>query len=217
MSTTRLLIIITSVALAGLILYGITGRGPEGSAAAAAPAPTVPAAPPPAAEIPMPPAHEIYNADRRQREEAARQIEHMRQLQTARQQREAAGNLTRQQWEELRMRNEWKMVNLVRTNMAGFLALKQEANKRPEREVTCKFCGGDAMLDLCVICDGSGKCPTCGGVGRERIEPDRPCPTCEGRKKCFLCAGRRKMPCNFCERGKITNIAPPPSTLVGLP
>ena len=216
MSVTRILIVITALALVGLISYGVVGKSPATPESEAS-APAVASVVVQSHVVAMPPVHEIYNDDRRQRAEAERQIEQMRELQSRRAVLAEATRETRGNWEELRMRNEWKMVQLVRTNMATFLAMKKAAGLRTRREVTCEICGGDQWLDLCVVCDRTGKCPTCKGTGGQLFDPDKPCPTCEGRKKCFLCAGRKKMKCNFCEAGKVSTVAQPPRTLFALP
>ncbi|MCS7064774.1 MAG: hypothetical protein NZL85_00720 [Fimbriimonadales bacterium] len=49
----------------------------------------------------------------------------------------------------------------------------------------------------CPRCNGSGKCPTCGGRGTIRggnperpIHPEQKCRACEGMKRCPNCYGK---------------------------
>jgi len=105
----------------------------------------------------------------------------------------------------------WKGVLL--TNRQKFEALRAQAAQSPDQKVPCAICDGKGVLDPCVVCDRTGKCPTCEGTGKVF---DEVCPTCVGTGKCFLCFGLGKMPCPFClspdgkEEGAITAGAPDP-------
>lgn len=39
----------------------------------------------------------------------------------------------------------------------------------------------------CAICDGSKKCHSCGGSGRNPCNQDLDCPTCKGSGQCSFC------------------------------
>jgi hypothetical protein len=114
---------------------------------------------------------------------------------------------------------EWRKV--VEQNMEKFEALRVEAAKSPEKIVPCTICDAQGVLHACVICDRSGKCPTCRGSGKFFEEV---CPTCQRGGKCFLCSGSGKMPCPFCQSSSLamesitpTTPAPPAEIPIGMP
>ena len=123
---------------------------------------------------------------------------------------------TQRRWQELRLVNEWKWTELVRTNRGLFNKLKSIALTRKSGKKGCEICHRSGWLDSCIICSGTGACPTCKGKG---IDPfsRKPCATCEGRKSCFICAGTRKMDCPFCEDGKVAVTAELPPREMPLP
>jgi DnaJ-class molecular chaperone len=107
---------------------------------------------------------------------------------------------------------EWTEV--IQTHRKTFEALRQEAAQSPNKKVPCTICDAKGILDLCVVCDHTGKCPTCRGTGK--VFGDT-CPTCLGSGKCFLCFGSGKMPCPFSQalpllKEVITPATPDPPT-----
>jgi hypothetical protein len=110
---------------------------------------------------------------------------------------------------------------LIEAHRQEFEALRAEAAQSPDKRVPCTICAGKDVLDLCVVCDHTGKCPTCRGTGKYWNEVDGVdgvCPACLGSGKCFLCYGSGKMPCPFSqplrvkEEGVITPGTPDPLT-----
>lgn len=84
----------------------------------------------------------------------------------------------------------------IDAQMPVFEELRKQAALSPDKYVPCTICDAKGILELCVVCDHTGKCPTCRGKGRD---VDGPCPVCLGNGKCFLCFGSGKMPCPFCQ------------------
>lgn len=103
----------------------------------------------------------------------------------------------------------WRAI--VAENMEKFEALRAEAAKSPDKRVPCSICDARGVLEVCVICDRSGKCPTCQGTGTVINEV---CPTCQKGGKCFLCSGSGKMPCPFCQSSSLSMEAITPTTPV---
>lgn len=100
-------------------------------------------------------------------------------------------------------------TEVIQANRQKFEALRKEAAQSPHKMVPCTICDAKGVLDLCVVCDHTSKCPTCRGTGKVF---DEVCPTCMGSGKCFLCSGSGKMPCPFCLDGVITPETPDPPT-----
>jgi|GEM_PF-1391085 len=148
---------------------------------------------------------------------AKEQIKAMQAAFDARKRREEIIPQTEFQWEQQLMRNEWKLKRLIDTNLGLFELMKIQARSEDDRELRCRICDGTAKLEVCIICDSKGKCPSCFGTGRERHGPERPCAVCEGRKTCFHCVGSKKMNCPFCEKGRITTVTPWPKYKLELP
>jgi len=85
---------------------------------------------------------------------------------------------------------------VIETYQPEFEILRAAARQSPARKVPCAICSAKGVLDLCVVCDRTGECPTCHGTGKYY---DGICPTCVGSGKCFVCFGSGKMPCPFCQ------------------
>ncbi|MDF7801900.1 hypothetical protein P4C99_20655 [Pontiellaceae bacterium B1224] len=70
---------------------------------------------------------------------------------------------------------------------------------------TCDVCDGTGViLKDCRTCNGTGKCPRCGGDGEldsEFLDRTTPCTTCRGTGKCTACngVGKIKIRCGNCE------------------
>lgn len=103
----------------------------------------------------------------------------------------------------------WREI--VAANMQKFEALRAEAATSPDKSVPCSICDARGVLEVCVICDRSGKCPTCQGTGTSFNDV---CPTCQKGGKCFLCSGSGKMPCPFCQSSSLSMEAITPETPV---
>jgi hypothetical protein len=140
-------------------------------------------------------------------------VQELQKMALEKRQRDEAAVNTHQARTEVQLRRHSAWVKLLQDNWAEFETLRQQAAQSPDKKVPCSICNGRSVLDLCVVCDHTGKCPTCGGSGKVL---ERVCSTCVGTGKCFLCSGSGKMPCPFCEspgtkeEGKITAHAPDP-------
>jgi hypothetical protein len=109
---------------------------------------------------------------------------------------------------QLYKQTHWSHV--ISTNWDAYLALRQKAQATPTGETPCTLCQGNWYMRYCILCDSTGKCPTCGGTGK--TGNDDYCPTCVGTGKCFRCAGSGKMGCPFCNDGMIEARGPSPPT-----
>jgi hypothetical protein len=89
----------------------------------------------------------------------------------------------------------------VSQNMKLFMSLRQQAARSPSQAAPCTICNGRGQASFCVLCKDTGKCPTCGGTGA--LSTGAMCPTCQGRKVCYLCHGSGKMTCAFCNDGSV--------------
>jgi hypothetical protein len=216
MTNTRLLIVFSSIGLGLLILYGLQSQIPAPPAGFEA-AKDVPAIRHKEPAVPRPAPRELAQENGRQERLAKQQIRELQAGLVQRKKLEAIAKRTRGRWEEIRWRQEWKVKQLIQTNLGTFEAQRILALAEDDKELRCTFCDGEAELHLCTICDSKGVCPTCNGIGQERFEPGKPCITCEGRTSCFYCAGRKKMTCVFCEKGRITTITRWPTFKLELP
>ena len=218
MSNPKLLMLFCCVGIVLLLVFGPGTKAPDMPADEGTTAMAVAAVDPNATAVVKTPSQYAQQQERQRQEAIAReQILAMQAAFDARQKREESGKQTEFQWEQRHMSSEWKLKRLVDTNLGLFELLKIEARNEDDREVRCRICDGDAKLDVCIICDSKGECPACLGTGRERHGPERPCTTCEGRKTCFHCVGRKKMNCPFCENGRITSVTPWPKYKLELP
>jgi CheY-like chemotaxis protein len=100
----------------------------------------------------------------------------------------------------------WSKV--LSTNWLAYKKLHTEALSSAAGAVPCTICNGRGQLDDCILCDGTGKCPTCGGTGY--LASGELCPSCLGSKHCYLCSGTGKMTCPFCDDGMVYAKADPP-------
>jgi hypothetical protein len=90
---------------------------------------------------------------------------------------------------------------IIQTNMSQFHDLYQKAKESPKGEVVCTVCDSYSYMP-CIMCKNhDGKCITCSGTGhRSQAEF---CPSCLGTGRCYLCSGRGKMFCPFCDDGMV--------------
>jgi hypothetical protein len=188
----RLFHYLTIGLLGGLIILLVANwfssdTAPESPAAAATGA-TVSAATQPASVTSQ---RAILEAER---QETIARVEKLEKMEVAKQQRERAAAKTPEFRARLQLakRSAWQEV--VEAHRKEFEALRAESAQAPDKYVRCTICDGKGVLDLCVLCENTGKCPTCHGTGKYL---DEVCPTCQGSGKCFLCLGSGKMPCPF--------------------
>jgi len=216
MSRTRIYIIAVCIILGMMLLSGLDPQLPDVPAGSEAEK-VVKEVRRKAPDVTVPSPAFLANEKIRQGGLAKKQIKQMKTRLKERQLREESGMQTRDRWELMGRRNDWKLRQLIETNQAIFKEMLILARKEADREIRCLLCDGKAELDLCFICDRKGLCPSCGGSGRERYETEKPCITCEGRTSCFLCAGRKKLECPFCEKGRVSTVTPWPSFKLELP
>jgi len=145
-------------------------------------------------------------------EKTLQRVQELEKMELAKRQRdEAAAGMHRARLEvQIYRHNAWAKV--IQERYPQFQALREQAAQAPDKKVDCAICGARGVLDLCVVCDHTGKCPTCQGTGKVA---NGVCPTCVGSGKCFLCFGLGKMPCPFCQslprmREMITASTPDP-------
>ena len=129
-------------------------------------------------------------------EGAHARVKELEKMELARRQRDEASEKTRQARAQLQFFKSRAYAEVVQANRQTFEALRKEAAQAPDKTVPCTICDAKGVLDLCVVCDHTGKCPTCRGTGKHL---GGFCPTCVGTGKCFLCFGAGKMPCPFCQ------------------
>jgi hypothetical protein len=202
MNSTRGLIFLSGGALLVLVWYALSSTVPNPlpETAGTQPIPEVRRKVPPVA---MPGQWQRDQQLKKEQKVAAKQQTVLERKLAVRQEREMLGGKTLQSWKNLRGQSEWKMQQLIVTNLPRFELMLAVAQGKTDRKLDCTICEGDAELDLCLICDSDGDCPTCFGKGVDR-DGKSICVTCEGRGTCFYCAGRKKLACPFCEDGDVT-------------
>ncbi|MDB6067292.1 MAG: hypothetical protein JWR26_3500 [Pedosphaera sp.] len=116
---------------------------------------------------------------------------------------------------DLRASHQQAWAAIRKNNWQTFQALRKESATSKDQQVRCTICDGDGYFDHCILClHNDGKCITCQGTGR--VFGTDYCPSCLGSGKCFLCAGRGKMACLFCDDGIISFKNPlPPEKMPG--
>lgn len=146
------------------------------------------------------------------REEANPEISKLEKMARARQLRDEAAKKTDGARSALLMNRQPAWRKAVEDRRRLFEELRRNAKQSPNKQVPCTICDTKGILDFCVICDHSGKCPDCKGIGKNEAWV---CPTCQGTGNCFYCNGLKKMPCPFCQshsykREVITTETPDP-------
>jgi CheY-like chemotaxis protein len=104
---------------------------------------------------------------------------------------------------------------ILATNWPAYQALREQAAASPSKTFPCTLCDGRGQMPFCAVCEHSGKCVVCKGIGRTAF--DEVCPTCRGSGKCYLCFGTGKMACLFCDDGVVYLKGPPPPTSMPMP
>jgi CheY-like chemotaxis protein len=126
--------------------------------------------------------------------------------------RAQAGSKTYEVREQLQLARQPYWTKVLSTNWAVYQKLHAEAVGSDKHTARCTICDGRGKLDFCVMCNGSGKCQTCGGTGR--AADGGLCPDCLGSKTCYLCDGSGRMACPFCDDGEIYAKLPAPSNVL---
>lgn len=135
-------------------------------------------------------AAEIGNPERDAR------IKELEKMALARQLRDEAAKKNDEARSALQQNKQGAWTKVVGERRQLFEELRRKAAQAPNKLVPCTICDTKGILDFCVICDHSGKCPDCKGIGQNVAWV---CPTCQGTGKCFYCNGLGKMPCPFCQ------------------
>jgi len=126
--------------------------------------------------------------------------------------RARAGTKTFEVREQLQLARQPYWTKVLSTNWSVYKKLHAEAVGSEDHIARCTICDGRGKMDFCIMCNGTGKCQTCGGTGR--AADGSPCPNCLGSKSCYLCEGTGRMACPFCDDGDIyAKLAPPPNVL----
>ena len=129
-----------------------------------------------------------------------------------RQKRDAAAAKKFAVREQEQIANQPAWARLLSTNWATYQKIRAQAVSSKEGTAFCTICNGHSKLDSCILCGGTGKCPTCGGTGH--LRDGDVCPNCLGSGKCYLCGGTGKMVCPFCDDGLVYASLPPPPNLI---
>ena len=117
--------------------------------------------------------------------------------------REQAAAKTKRYREDLQIATMVPWSKVISNNWLAFQSLRRQAAAAPNGTTPCTLCDSKGHMSFCVLCRNGGKCPTCAGAGMVREEEY--CPTCLGTGKCYLCFGTGKMPCPFCDEGRISS------------
>lgn len=184
-----------------LVVRGILSKSAPGSAAEPVPAAGEPTS------ITSTASNEVLSPAKP--EEALAGAKELEKMALEKRQRSQAAEKTHDARAQLQFYKHSAWTKVILTNWPKFEALRAAAAESPDKMVPCTICDAKGVLDLCVVCDHTGKCPTCHGTGKLFGEV---CPTCVGSGKCFLCHGSGKMPCPFCLDGMITPETPDPPT-----
>ena len=133
-------------------------------------------------------------------------------LEAKRDQRDEASSHVYEARRQLQLSRAEAWSAVLSTNSQTFAVLRHRAEESSDGNAHCTICDGRGILGYCVLCENSGKCPSCKGTGKElRGEI---CPTCMGVGKCYLCSGTGRMPCLYCDDGTLSRKGPlPPSSL----
>jgi hypothetical protein len=123
-------------------------------------------------------------------------VQELERMELAKRQRDEAAAKMHQARAEVQLYRHNAWTKVIQDNYPQFQALREQAAQSSDKKVPCSICNARGVLDLCVVCDHTGKCPTCHGTGKVL---EGVCPTCVGTGKCFLCLGLGKMPCPFCQ------------------
>ena len=126
--------------------------------------------------------------------------------------REQAAAKTKQFREDLQIATMAPWSKILSNNWPAFQSLRRQAAAAPNGTTPCTLCDSKGHMGFCVLCRNGGKCPTCAGTGKAREEEY--CPTCLGSAKCYLCFGTGKMPCPFCDDGRVTLKRPLPPKMM---
>ena len=206
----RYLPLLISGLLCGLII-ALAVRRTSSESAPDGVAEPVPAAPAPAAQDSA--SNKVLSHD--EREQTIARIKELEKMALKKRQQDEAAKSTHKMRAQLQFYKYSAWRKVIDDRRPVFENLREQAAHSPNKMVPCTICDGNGVLDLCVVCDHTGKCPSCRGTG---VYFGEVCPTCVGSGKCFLCFGAGKMPCPFCqplrmkEEGLITPDTPDPLT-----
>jgi hypothetical protein len=156
-------------------------------------APESPMAAVPAA-LPSPSATSQREVRLLERQDTITRVNELQKMEEAKRQRDEAAARTREFRARVQLAKHSAWQEVIEAHRKEFETLRAESSQAPDRIVPCSICDAKGVLDLCVVCDHTGKCPTCHGSGKY---VDAVCPTCHGNGKCFLCIGTGNMPCPF--------------------
>jgi CheY-like chemotaxis protein len=129
-----------------------------------------------------------------------------------RQKRDQAAARTAEVREQLQYARQASWSQVLSTNWQVYQDLRTRASASHGGTTHCTICNGVGQMDFCILCEGSGKCPTCGGAGK--LSNGELCSNCLGNRKCYLCGGTGKMVCPFCDDGVVYKKLPLPPNLL---
>jgi len=188
--------------IAGWLLYAlVAGRG-------AAPAPEAETASDPASESVL--QTEAIAVE----EHAAPQPSELVAMELEQGKRQRAAEKSEEFRKDLQFSRESAWSRVLVSNWQAFKALRQKAAASPHGQTPCTLCDGRGHMDHCVLCQDTGKCPTCAGTGNAAHAEY--CPTCLGKGSCYLCRGSKGMSCPFCDAGTVYLKGPVPPGMLPL-
>lgn len=129
-------------------------------------------------------------------ENTVARVKELEKMELLRSQREQAAEKMHEARAKLQFYKHRDWTEVIQAHRQEFKALREAAVQWPLKKIPCTICDAKGVLDLCVVCEHTGKCPTCRGTGKNF---DEICAACSGSGKCFLCSGSGKMPCPFCQ------------------
>src|ERR1044071_172439 len=111
-------------------------------------------------------------------------IDQLKKLEGERGQSLQAAEASDQARATVRSKREEAWSALIQTNMPAYQVLRKAAIDADDRSAHCTLCDGHGLMKFCVLCNGDGQCPTCGGTGKSF--GSQLCAACLGSGKCFI-------------------------------
>ncbi len=189
------LVCILALSFAGWLISGRGGKPAAGPSSTAAQntAPTV--------RIAQPDPSHIALQQELEAQETRAYIEELKRLEVQRSQKVTATAENRQARASLQNDRQEVWSTFIRTNWHTYETLRKAVIDSPDHSAHCTLCDGRGLMNFCLLCEGDGQCPACQGTGKS--SNGQLCPVCLGTAKCFLCFGKGRMPCPFCDDGVI--------------
>jgi len=145
-------------------------------------------------------------------QQADTRVQQLAKLESSRAAREIAAGKMFEARTQLQASKAPSWTSVRTTNWEAFETLRHKADTSSSGTAECTLCDGRGVMRFCVLCDNTGKCPTCKGSGKRFGENS--CLTCAGTGKCYICSGLGRMTCLFCDDGTISRKTALPPTRI---